>query len=89
MQSARFYELKIEKNDAGFYFINDFNSKKPITTSVTTSKMQEHRNFCKTAVIGSKIYCFGGLDSNRRELQSSEVHCRKSNTWWFNSSFSR
>ena len=54
---------------------------------MTTSKMQEHRKYCKTAIIGCKIYCFSGVNSNFNSLQSSEVYCRKSNTWSFLSSF--
>ena len=55
---------------------------------MTTSEMKQKRNYCKTAVIGSKIYCFScqyllcSQSSNRRAiLNSSEVYCRKSDTW--------
>ena len=43
--------------------------------------MLVQRNDCKTAVIGSKVYCFGGKDSKNRDLNSGEVFCRKLKTW--------
>ena len=68
-ETLRFSGLKINHHNSVYHTI-DLNSKKSIITGMTTSNMQEQRNNCKTAVIGSKVYCFGGLDSNRRELQS-------------------
>ena len=47
----------------------------------TTSGMRQQRNDCKTAVIGNRVYCFGGEDSEIDTLESSEVYCRKSDTW--------
>ena len=36
--------------------------------SQTTSKMHQLRINCKTAAIGSKVYCFGSVDANGKEL---------------------
>ena len=73
-------DTKTLKNNATYYFLHVFNSKKHIIPCFTTSKMQEPRKLCKTAVIGNKVYCFGGRETYFNDT-SSEVYCRKSNTW--------
>ena len=52
-----------------------------LTKSKTSSTMQQQRNSCKAAVIGSKVYCFGGKDPEYKRLNSCEVYCTKSDTW--------
>ena len=47
----------------------------------TTNKMLAQRNYCKTAAIGSKVYCFGGYDSEIKALNTCEAYCRKSGSW--------
>ena len=48
----------------------------------TTNKMLKQRNYCKTAAIGSKVYCFGGYDSEIKALNTCEAYCRKSGSWY-------
>ena len=62
---------------ASLYTIDGIN----LIHSKTTSNMNQQRNNCKTALIGSKLYCFGGADYKYNNLQSCEVYCRKSDTW--------
>ena len=48
----------------------------------TTSEMLKQRNWCRAAVIGKKIYCFGGkYCAFSKNLKSCEVYCRKNNSW--------
>ena len=49
----------------------------------TTSKMVERRIMSKAAVVGKKIYCFGGYSDCHgfHELNSCEVYCMENDTW--------
>ena len=65
------------KQDSSYYRIEGYNFIKPRTIS----KMQQQRYNCKTAVIATKVYCFGGTDSNRKYIDTCEVYCRKTDSW--------
>ena len=51
--------------------------------SKTTSEMKQQRANSKAVAIGSKIYCFGGDNTNEKcfQIESCEVYCRKFDTW--------
>ena len=66
------------RQTASYCTLDEFNFKK----YKTTSKMQKQRNNCKSAVIGNKVYCFGGDHTSQENLTNScEVYCRKTDTW--------
>ena len=99
---SRYYNCQFESNQVmmvgGITFISGIKScletaslyildRNSLMYSMTTRKMQKQRNDCKTAVIGSKVYCFGSTKSDGKELKSCEVYCRKSDNWTSIASF--
>ena len=70
------YSKRLYKTAAEFELV-----KNHIRKVGTTSEMLVPRKECEVAVIGSKIYCFGGTNSDDESLISCEVYCRKTMTW--------